>query len=70
MIIHACTVELAPNEVRMLEENGLHLQPMPRTDWTSVGRIDLADRLSLAQSISTNPDTRALMGSFLRQLRV
>ncbi|MFN5510162.1 MAG: hypothetical protein ACK44L_05400 [Burkholderiales bacterium] len=70
MIIHACTVELAPNEVLMLEENGLHLQQAPRADWTAVGRIDLADRLSLARSISTDPGSRALMGSFLRQLRV
>jgi|GEM_PF-1089671 len=70
MIIHACTVELAPNEVRMLEENGLPLHPLPHTDWTSVGRIDLAARLSLARSITTDPDSRALMGSFLRQLRV
>jgi hypothetical protein len=70
MIIHPSTVELAPNEVRLLEDNGLTLQAPPGTQWTPVARQEFAQRLNLIRATSVDPDCQAVISSFLRQLRV
>jgi hypothetical protein len=69
MIIHPSTVELAPNEVRLLEDNGLTLSRPHGADWTPVARQEFAQRLTLIRASSVDPDSQAVLSSFLRQLR-
>lgn len=69
MIIHPSTVELAPNEVRLLEDNGLTLARPHGADWTPVARQEFAQRLNLIRATNTDPDRQAIISSFLRQLR-
>lgn len=82
MIIHAATVELAPNELRLLQDSGL---PIPACDEATVdstaadrplrqllpfGRADLAGWLRQARASSQDPAGQAVIASFLKQLRV
>ena len=72
MIIHAATVELHPTDVRLLQDSGL-LPPGPGATpgpVFPVGRADLASRLALARTRTNDPQQRAIIGSFLRLLRV
>lgn len=69
MIIHPSTVELAPNEVRLLEDHGLSLHAPPTTQWTPIARQEFAQRLNLVRATSPDPDRQAVMTSFLKQLR-
>ena len=71
MIIHAATVELHPTDIRLLTESGLPLAPdgAPRDEVVPIGRADLASRLRAARARTEDPDRRAVLVSFLRQLR-
>jgi hypothetical protein len=71
MIIHSATVELHPTDVRLLTESGLALSPTgaPRGEVVPIGRADLASRLRTARAHTEDPDRRAVLASFLKQLR-
>ena len=72
MIIHSATVDLHPTDVRLLRESGL---PLPLElcpadgRMVPVGRADLATSLRAARARTADPERRAVIGSFLRQLR-
>ncbi|HYF58468.1 MAG TPA: hypothetical protein VEA81_05890 [Burkholderiaceae bacterium] len=70
MIIHAATVELQPTDVRLLRESGLPFGPIDARDAAlPVGRADLASCLRAARARTDDPDRRAVILSFLKQLR-
>jgi hypothetical protein len=71
MIIHSATVELHPTDVRLLTESGLPLAAAEaaRGDVVPIGRADLASRLRAARARTDDPDRRAVIVSFLKQLR-
>jgi hypothetical protein len=70
MIIHPSTVELHPNDLRMLLESGLPLNLEDRGDrLVPIGRADFASRLRTARASTEDPSRRAVIVSFLKQLR-
>ncbi len=74
MIIHAATVELAPNELRLLQDSGLPLKHAPSLglkdlQWVPIGRDALADHLTEARASSQDPAQLEVIASFLKQLR-
>ncbi len=71
MIIHSATVELHPTDIRLLTESGLPLATTgaPRGEVVPIGRADLASRLRAARARTEDPDRRAVLVSFLKQLR-
>jgi hypothetical protein len=74
MIIHAATVELAPNELRLLQDSGLPLAHHPALgteglQLVPIGRADLAIHLTEARASSQDPAQLAVIASFLKQLR-
>jgi hypothetical protein len=71
MIIHSATVELHPTDIRLLTESGLPLAAAEpgRGDVLPIGRADLASRLRAARARTDDPDRRAVIVSFLKQLR-
>jgi hypothetical protein len=70
MIIHSATVELHPTDIRLLTESGLPLvHETPRGDVLPIGRADLASKLRAARARTDDPDCRAVIVSFLKQLR-
>jgi hypothetical protein len=69
MIIHAATVELLPQDLRMLRDSGLPLGFDEPHRTLPIGRIDLATRLRQARADTADPARRAVIVSFLKQLR-
>jgi len=70
MIIHPATVELQPNDLRLLRESGLPLDADERRQESlPVGRADLASRLRQARALTADPARRAVLVSYLKQLR-
>lgn len=70
MIIHTATVELQPNDLRLLRESGLPLDADERRgDALPVGRADLASQLRQARATASDPARRAVISSYLKQLR-
>jgi hypothetical protein len=71
MIIHSATVDLHPTDIRLLTESGLPLAPSgaPRGAVVPIGRADLASRLRIARASTEDPVRRAVIVSFLKQLR-
>jgi hypothetical protein len=70
MIIHSATVELHPTDLRLLRESGLPLDDDPGYHVLPIGRADLASRLRAARARTEDPARRAVIVSFLKQLRV
>jgi hypothetical protein len=71
MIIHPATVELHPNDLRALLESGLPLDlGEPGDRLVPIGRADLATRLRAARACTEDPARRAVITSFMKQLRV
>ena len=71
MIIHPATVELHPNDLRMLRESGLPLESDAARDRpVPIGRADLASRLRTARALVEDPGHLAVIVSFMKQLRV
>ena len=70
MIIHASTVELAPNELTLLRESGLPIDTSRgEARCVQVGRADFAGLLRQARAANDDPAGRAVIISFLKQLR-
>ena len=70
MIIHPATVELHPTDVRLLRESGLPLESADDArKVVPIGRADLASRLRAARAHTDDPARRAVIVSFLKQLR-
>jgi hypothetical protein len=70
MIIHASTVELAPNELTLLRESGLPIEALRgEARCVQVGRADFAGLLRQARAANDDPAGRAVIISFLKQLR-
>lgn len=70
MIIHPKTVELHPTDLRLLAESGLALAgAQPGATVMPIGRADLAFRLKDARARTDDPAQRAVIVSFLKQLR-
>jgi hypothetical protein len=69
MIIHAATVELLPHDLRLLRDGGLSLGHDDTDRTVPVPRADLASRLRAARAAADDPQRRAILVSFLRQLR-
>jgi hypothetical protein len=71
MIIHPATVELHPNDLRMLRESGLPLESTEARDRpVPIGRADLASLLRDARALVDDPGHLAVIMSFMKQLRV
>jgi hypothetical protein len=71
MIIHPATVELHPNDLRLLRESGLPLNLAdPGGRLVPIGRTDFTMRLSAARARTEDPARRAVIVSFMKQLRV
>jgi hypothetical protein len=71
MIIHPATVELHPNDLRMLRESGLPLESDEARDRpVPIGRADFASRLRAARALVDDPGQLAVILSFMKQLRV
>jgi hypothetical protein len=71
MIIHTATVDLHPTDIRLLEESGLPVTTTSdaRDRVVPIGRADLASRLRTARAHTEDPGRRAVIVSFLKQLR-
>lgn len=71
MIIHSATVDLHPTDIRLLLDSGLPLDTpdAPRGRVVPIGRADLASRLRVARAGAEDPAHRAVIVSFLKQLR-
>jgi len=69
MIIHAATVELLPQDLRMLRDSGLALGLDEPDRSLPIGRSDLAVRLRQARADTADPARRQVLVSFLKQLR-
>ena len=71
MIIHSATVDLHPTDIRLLVESGLPVAPPAdaRDRVLPIGRADLASLLTAARARTDDPGRRAVIVSFLKQLR-
>lgn len=70
MIIHSATVELMPTDIRLLRDSGLPLGPPGSEDRRlPVERADFLSRLRIARARTDDPERRAVLVSFLKQLR-
>ncbi len=70
MIIHSATVELHPTELRLLHDSGLPLDTGgSAANAVPIGRDEFAQRLRAARALTEDPARRAVIASFLKQLR-